>query len=353
MNIIGIAGQLGNGKDVLAERLETVMKDRFGESWNRKAWADGLKDVFYNSFGVNREFTEEWKRKKETPPGFNISVRESLQKIGDEFRQIKSDVWIDWTFSKLSGNTIITDCRYENELRKIQNEGGINILVIRPDHFNKIDHPSEAQIRNIVEFFTHHEGPTSSNYIDYVIRNDGTLEDFFEKIDNHLVPYISSQFEFNEKQKISMSALRRNFVPKGWGFEDWIENNSMYCGKRLFFIKDRGCSWHAHYKKDETFYVQDGRILLIYSNQDCLDKKGNLCVYPHECDLEFPVIKWDWITFTETVGEEASFTVLEPGDCFRVSPGMRHAMYGLKESNMFEFSTQHFDDDTLRIHKGD
>lgn len=47
-----------------------------------------------------------------------------------------------------------------------------------------------------------------------------------------------------------------NFVPKGWGFEKWIVNNEKYCGKILFFVKGKKCSYHYHEIKDETFYVQ-------------------------------------------------------------------------------------------------
>ena len=52
-------------------------------------------------------------------------------------------------------------------------------------------------------------------------------------------------------------------VPKGWGFEKWIVNNEKYCGKLLYFIKDRKCSWHYHKIKDETFYIQSENFCYI------------------------------------------------------------------------------------------
>ena len=111
------------------------------------------------------------------------------------------------------------------------------------------------------------------------------------------------------------------FVPKGWGFEKWIANCPEYCGKILFFAKDRKCSWHYHKLKDEVFYVQSGAIQVYYSEGDSL--------------------------------EIADTKVLIEGDKFHVPRGMRHQMVALKDTELFEFSTQHFDEDSYRLEAGD
>ena len=110
-------------------------------------------------------------------------------------------------------------------------------------------------------------------------------------------------------------------VPKGWGHELWIVNKSEYCGKLLFFEKGKRCSWHHHKLKDETFYLQSGKILLRYADHDVLAASVEL--------------------------------VLNPGDKFYVYPGLRHQMIALEDSELFEFSTEHFDEDRYRIIKGD
>ena len=66
------------------------------------------------------------------------------------------------------------------------------------------------------------------------------------------------------------------FVSKGWGFEKWIVNNSEYCGKLLYFIKGKRCSWHYHIKKDEVFYVQSGKIEVRYSNDNDIEKAKSI-----------------------------------------------------------------------------
>ena len=111
------------------------------------------------------------------------------------------------------------------------------------------------------------------------------------------------------------------FVSKGWGFEKWIVNNEMYCGKLLYFAKGRKCSWHYHELKDETFYLQSGKLILFYGEDD---------------DINL-----------------AQKKVLRKGDSFHVPVGLRHRMYALEDTELFEFSTQHFDTDSIRVLPGD
>ena len=50
---------------------------------------------------------------------------------------------------------------------------------------------------------------------------------------------------------------------------------------------------------------------------------------------------------------EATEIILERGDKFHVYRGLRHQMFAMEDTDMFEFSTQHFDSDSHRIIKGD
>ena len=45
--------------------------------------------------------------------------------------------------------------------------------------------------------------------------------------------------------------------------------------------------------------------------------------------------------------------ILEPGDKFHIYRGLRHQMVAVEPSELFEFSTQHFEDDSYRVIKGD
>ena len=60
-------------------------------------------------------------------------------------------------------------------------------------------------------------------------------------------------------------------------------------------------------------------------------------------------------TFSNSSAELAiaSEIILERGDNFHVYTGLRHQMIALEDTELFEFSTQHFDSDSHRIEKGD
>lgn len=122
------------------------------------------------------------------------------------------------------------------------------------------------------------------------------------------------------------NSLEIKFVPKGWGFEKWIVNKEEYCGKLLYFVKGRRCSWHYHKLKDEVFYVQSGKIKVLYSDEDEM-YNGDILI--------------------------ANSVILGPGENFHVYKGLRHQMIALEDTELFEFSTQHFDSDSYRIQKGD
>ena len=110
-------------------------------------------------------------------------------------------------------------------------------------------------------------------------------------------------------------------VPKGWGYELWIVNKPEYCGKLLFFEEHKRCSFHYHELKDETFYVQSGSVVVRFSFEDDL--------------------------------LSAHTRVLEEGDRMHIPPGMRHQIVAMEDTELFEFSTQHFDEDSYRIVRGD
>ena len=56
--------------------------------------------------------------------------------------------------------------------------------------------------------------------------------------------------------------------------------------------------------------------------------------------------------FDSDIGLSQSI-VLEPGDKFHIERKMRHQMVALEDSELFEFSTQHFDLDSHRVFRGD
>ena len=117
--------------------------------------------------------------------------------------------------------------------------------------------------------------------------------------------------------KIKLNQLV-NYVEKSWGHEEWIVNNSKYCGKKLVVKKGFRCSMHHHKVKDETFYLLSGEILL---------------------ETEYKGYKENRIMTT--------------GDVAHIKVGMWHRFTSLQEiSELIEFSTFHMDSDSYRREVG-
>ncbi len=105
-----------------------------------------------------------------------------------------------------------------------------------------------------------------------------------------------------------------NYVPKPWGWELWICNNERYCGKKLFVKQGRHLSFHHHEIKDEVLFVESGHIVLTYGPDD----------------------------------QDLSYLDMKAGYAYHVEPRLKHQIRAVEDSVIFEFSTQHFDADSIR-----
>jgi mannose-6-phosphate isomerase len=99
-------------------------------------------------------------------------------------------------------------------------------------------------------------------------------------------------------------------VDKPWGYELIWARTDRYVGKILHVARGESLSLQYHEVKDETIMVLSGRI-----------------AFEH---------------FAE--GQEPRTVVLEPHQPFHITPGLRHRMTALEDSNLVEVSTPELDD---------
>lgn len=111
-----------------------------------------------------------------------------------------------------------------------------------------------------------------------------------------------------------------DIVPKNWGWEIILHNDEDYCGKILKFKDGAKFSMHFHLKKKETFYVVKGEFLLKFIDTD------NATHYEKR---------------------------VSAGSVIEINQGDPHQLIALTEGEIVEISTQHYDDDSYRIEKGD
>jgi hypothetical protein len=182
--LIGVFGKKYHGKDSVSDYI--VKKYGF----QKEALAKPLKDATKILFGFTDEqlYTD---KKEEVDPYWNIKPRAVLQYFGTEVMRkdinrimphINDNFWIDriikiYDDSKLynaNANIIVSDCRFINEKNAIKNKNGIIIKVVRPSIETNDTHESEIQIDMINDY-------------DYVIINDGTLNELDKKIDSIMI----------------------------------------------------------------------------------------------------------------------------------------------------------------------
>ena len=145
MNLIGIAGGAGSGKDTVAKLL--VQEYDFV----RMAFADPMKRIVMAVWPFTPE--QLWgpsSRRAETPPGRDRpTAREALQLLGTEWgRKLDEDVWVRRTLMEAEhllgrgglytpqvgyrpigglarpGGVVISDVRFDNEVDWIRKAGG-------------------------------------------------------------------------------------------------------------------------------------------------------------------------------------------------------------------------------------
>ena len=139
--IIGVCGFIGSGKDTIADYLVNIHQFR------RESFANSLKDAIAHVFSWDRDMLEgrtrqsrEWREQADpwwsNRLGMEITPRWILQYWGTEVcrKGFHDNIWIASLENKLRNSKddiVISDCRFPNEIKSIQNAGGIVIRVVR------------------------------------------------------------------------------------------------------------------------------------------------------------------------------------------------------------------------------
>ena len=184
--LIGLVGPISSGKNTVAERLVTH------HGYKRDSFAKSLKDAVSSMFNWDREMlegnTESSRHWREQPDKFwsekmgkEVTPRWVLQYFGTEvMRQGMYDaIWVDSVIGRYKGeNTVISDTRFQNEIKTIKAHGGIIVLVKR----GPIPTREEMQKRGIHQS----EWDWIGANFDYTIDNTNSLEGLNANIDQFI-----------------------------------------------------------------------------------------------------------------------------------------------------------------------
>lgn len=202
--IIGISGKAQSGKDVVGSYITSKVNGK------PLKFADRLKDMVCILLGCDRvqlenetfkatPLGEEWwyyksrhgtlipytdSNRKNTEDLVKLTPRMLLQKLGTECgRQIiHPNIWINTLLRDVDTSKInvITDVRFLNEITALRSVDETIMIRIQRDSIKQTNHASETELDNVVDSFN------------YVIDNNGTIQELYKKIDsilkdNHLI----------------------------------------------------------------------------------------------------------------------------------------------------------------------
>ena len=185
--LIGIVGLIGSGKDTVAERLVTH------HGYKRDSFAKSLKDAVSSMFNWDRDMLEgnttssrHWREQPDKfwseKMGKEVTPRLILQQFGTEVMrgQMYDGIWVDSVIGRYKGeNTVISDTRFQNEIKTIKAHGGKILLVKRGELPTREEMQKQGALRS--------EWDWMGSEFDYIIENNGTLTQLNVKIDklNH------------------------------------------------------------------------------------------------------------------------------------------------------------------------
>ncbi len=205
--LIGLVGFIGSGKGTVGDILEQ-------RGFEKDSFAKPLKDACASIFGWPREYlegdTEVSRKWREKPDdfwsekfGYKFSPRLALQLMGTEAGRnvFHPDIWVISLLNRSAGkNVVVTDVRFQNEIKHIQMNGGYVVRIVRgedPPWFQKL---SELKVQSERDAFMQKRDVHQSEWdwvgttFAHVIRNDSTLNElgknvdlFLRKIDVHSI----------------------------------------------------------------------------------------------------------------------------------------------------------------------
>jgi hypothetical protein len=212
--IVGLLGFIGSGKGTAGD----ILKDM---GFTPLSFAKGVKDVAAEMFGWPRHLlegdTDASRKWREQPDQFwskefgkEFTPRLALQLMGTEVGRdvFHEDFWVikmkRYIMSNPEQNFVITDVRFGNEMQFVHDQGGILIEIqrgIKP-HWYDIAIKANRGDQRAESFMLNQSGIHESEWrwigghIDYIIENDGTLEDLKKKVTKKLeLSYGSSTIE--------------------------------------------------------------------------------------------------------------------------------------------------------------
>jgi len=175
--IIALHGAKGSGKDEFFK----IAQERYPDI-NKVAFADPIKHHICNIFGLEDELAYDQFKRSELKGDlggkyFQVDGRRVVREIGMLMRSYNEDQFTEYVedsiYSDPNTTWIITDCRFPNEVAMLRKFNGCILKINRPG-LDYDGHITESELDDV----------------DFIIDNDGTLQDYKDKIINFLEEHL-------------------------------------------------------------------------------------------------------------------------------------------------------------------
>lgn len=166
--VIGLAGRARVGKDTAASFLLAAI------GGYRYSFADPMRGMLLQ-LGIDMNDPYWIERKEDIIPALGRSPRYLMQTLGTEWGRnlVHPQLWLLLAQQRLLQNgpgMIVTDVRFENEADWVRSQGGRVVHILRDDAAKVEAHTSEAGVAVADD--------------DLIIHNNGTLEEFQDRLRN-------------------------------------------------------------------------------------------------------------------------------------------------------------------------
>jgi hypothetical protein len=174
MQIIGLTGYAGSGKDTVRGILEDA-------GFIGLAFADPIRTMLrelLTSNGIGDCYMDDRVLKESVIPELGVSYRHMAQTLGTEWgRALHGDFWLniagayidDQANEQGESHFVISDVRFRNEAQWVRDRGGMVWHIDRIDAAPVRDHVSESEIDRIA--------------YDNVIFNNGTFDELKDQVE--------------------------------------------------------------------------------------------------------------------------------------------------------------------------
>ncbi len=177
--IIAISGKYDTGKDTCVARICEAF-DKHGIAWRHDKFANRLKQAAAIILGLPLEMMYTTEGKAYRADWMHLTVGQVQQQLGTECgRAMQKDIWSTPVIQTALAQpdhvvTIISDCRFQDEMDGVRKAGGIIIRINRKAanataHGRDPTHKSETDLDDRVDF-------------DLVVNNDGTIDEMIETV---------------------------------------------------------------------------------------------------------------------------------------------------------------------------